>query len=157
MQHRMKSHQLTAEQINRLLQECRTGSLATVGNDNAPYITPIHYVYKDGSIYFHGLPNGQKISNIKANPYVSFNVYNMVGLLLDESGNPCDTNTEYQSVIAQGRAEIVSDIDRKRAVLDAIVDKYTPRYSGQRLPDNMVKGTAVVAINVTELTGKYWE
>ena len=81
----------------------------------------------------------------------------MVGLLLDENGNPCDTNTEYQSVIAQGRAEIVSDIDRKRAVLDAIVDKYTPRYSGQRLPDNMVKGTAVVAINVTELTGKYWE
>lgn len=61
MQYRMKSHQLTTEQINRLLQECQTGSLAT------------------------------------------------------------------------------------------------PQYSGHWLPDNMVKGTAVVVINVTELTGNYWK
>ena len=58
---------------------------------------------------------------------------------------------------AQGTAEIVCDTERKRAVLDAIVDKYTPQLSGIRLPDNMVKGTAVVEIRITEMTGKYWE
>ena len=80
----------------------------------------------------------------------------MNGQLLDAEGKPCDTNTEYQSVIAQGKAEIVTDIDRKREVLNAIVDKYTPQYSGCQLPDNMVKGTAVVAVRIMELTGKYW-
>lgn len=77
--------------------------------------------------------------------------------MLDDTGNPCDTNTKYQSVTVQGTAEIVSDTERKRAVLDTIVDKYTPQLSGTRLPDNMVKGTAVVGIRITEMTGKYWE
>lgn len=157
MQHRMKSHQLTTNQIIRLLQECLTGSLATVGNDNAPYITPIHYVYKDGNIYFHGLPKGQKIGNIKANPSVSFNVYRMVGLLPDANGNPCDTNTEYQSVIVSGKAGLINGADVKRNILDAIVDKYTPQFSGIHLPENMVNGTAVIEIKITEITGKFWE
>lgn len=156
MQHRMKTHQLTAEQISRLLRECLVGCLATVGIDNTPYVTPVHFVYTDGDIYFHGLPKGQKISNIQVNPDISFNIYKMDGLLLDADGKPCDTNTEYQSVIAQRKAEIVSDIDRKRKVLNAIVDKYTPQYSGCQVPDNMVKGTAVVAVRITQLTGKYW-
>lgn len=157
MQHRMKTHQLTTEQIDSLLKDSLVGTLATINETGVPYATPLHYFYDNGKIYFHGLPKGQKIDNLKRNPHVSFNVYRMEGLLLDGAGTPCDTNTKYQSVIAQGQAEIVSDIDRKRAVLDAIVDKYTPQYSGTRLPDNMVKGTAVVVINVTELTGKYWE
>lgn len=157
MQHRMKSHQLTMEQINQLLQESKTGTLATVGSNNNPYVTPIHYIYKNGCIYFHGLPKGQKIDNIKSNPLVSFNVYNMFGLLLDENGKPCDTNTEYQSVIVQGSAEMVCDIEAKREILDAIVAKYTPQYTGVQLPDNMVKGTAVIELKITELTGKYWK
>ena len=157
MQHRMKTHQLTAGQAESLLKSGLTGTLATVGEDSLPYVTPIHYLYDNGKIYFHGLPKGQKIDNLRRNPHVCFNVYNMDGLLLDDTGNPCDTNTKYQSVTVQGTAEIVSDTDRKRAVLDAIVDKYTPQLSGIRLPDNMVKGTAVVEIRITEMTGKYWE
>lgn len=156
MQLRMKTHQLTMEQVSQLLQECKSGSLATVGADNAPYVTPIHYVYLDGKIYFHGLPKGQKLSNIITNPLVSFNVYNMVGLLFDENGKPCDTNTEYQSVIVNGSASLVSNIDMKKSVLEAIIAKYTPQLSDKELPDNMVKGTAVVEIEITEVTGKYW-
>lgn len=157
MQHRMKTHQLATEQIDSLLKDSLVGTLATINETGVPYAIPLHYFYDNGKIYFHGLPKGQKIDNLKRNPHVSFNVYRMVGLLLDESGNPCDTNTEYQSVIAQGTAEIVCNIDCKRTILNAIVDKYTPQYSGTRLPDNMVKGTVVVAIRITELTGKYWE
>ena len=157
MQYRMKTHQLAAEQIDSLLKDGLVGSLATINETGDPYVTPIHYFYDNGKVYFHGLPKGQKIDNLKRNPHVSFNVYNMEGLLLDSVGKPCDTNTKYQSVIAQGTAEIVCDIDRKRIIIGAIVDKYTPQYSGKQLPDNMVKGTAIVAITITEMTGKYWE
>lgn len=157
MQHRMKTHQLAAEQIDSLLKNSPVGTLATINETGVPYATPLHYHYDNDRIYFHGLPKGQKIDNIKRNPHVCFNVYRMEGLLPDSSGTPCDTNTKYQSVTAQGTAEVVCDIDRKRTILDAIVDKYTPQYSGTRLPDNMVKGTVVVAMEITELTGKYWE
>ncbi len=155
MQHRMKTHQLTAEQVDSLLRSGWVGTLATVGNAGTPYVTPIHYFYDNGRIYFHGLPKGQKMDNLQKNPLVCFNVYETDGLSLDSSGTPCDTNTRYRSVTVQGTAEVIRDIDEKRAALDAIVDKYTPQNSGCLLPDNMVKGTAVVAINITESTGKY--
>lgn len=155
MQHRMKTHQLTAEQVDSLLRSGWVGTLATVGNAGTPYVTPIHYFYDNGRIYFHGLPKGQKMDNLQKNPLVCFNVYETDGLSLDSSGTPCDTNTRYRSVTVQGTAEVIRDIDEKRAAIDAIVDKYTPQNSGCLLPDNMVKGTAVVAINITESTGKY--
>lgn len=151
----MKTHQLTAEQVDSLLRSGWVGTLATVGNAGTPYVTPIHYFYDNGRIYFHGLPKGQKMDNLQKNPLVCFNVYETDGLSLDSSGTPCDTNTRYRSVTVQGTAEVIRDIDEKRAALDAIVDKYTPQNSGCLLPDNMVKGTAVVAINITESTGKY--
>lgn len=151
----MKTHQLTAEQVDSLLRSGWVGTLATVGNAGTPYVTPIHYFYDNGRIYFHGLPKGQKMDNLQKNPLVCFNVYETDGLSLDSSGTPCDTNTRYRSVTVYGTAEVICDIDDKRAALDAIVDKYTPQNSGCLLPDNMVKGTAVVAINITESTGKY--
>ena len=157
MQYRMKTHPLTMEQINRLLITSQTGCLATIGQLGFPCVTPVHYVYVNGFIYFHGLPKGQKNDNIRANPHVSFNVYNMDGLLLDRAGKPCDTNTKYQSVIIQGTADFVDDIESKRNVLCAIVNKYTPHLSDKTLPDNMVKGTAIVEIKIDKLTGKYWE
>lgn len=153
----MKTHRMETERITALLSECQVGSLATVGENSFPYVTPVHFVYLNGNIYIHGLPKGQKIDNIRLNPAVSFNAYKMEGLLPDGEGNPCDTNTAYQSVIARGNAEIVCDTELKRRVLNAIVGKYTPQYSGHKLPDKMVNGTAVVEIAVAELTGKYWE
>ena len=105
----------------------------------------------------HGLPVGQKVENIIANGLVSFNAYNMNGYLMDAEGKPCDTNTAYQSVIAQGKAAMVKDKLEKTRILHLIVEKYTPQLSDKILPDNMVNGTGVIAVEVTEITGKYWE
>ena len=45
MQHRMKTHQLAAEQIDSLLKDGLVGSLATINETGDPYVTPIHYFY----------------------------------------------------------------------------------------------------------------
>lgn len=157
MQNRMKTHQLTQEQVAELLKNQHVGTLATVNKNGSPYVTPVHFVYEDGKIYIHGLPAGQKVENIIANGLVSFNAYNMNGYLMDAEGKPCDTNTAYQSVIAQGKAAMVKDKLEKTRILHLIVEKYTPQLSDKILPDNMVNGTGVIAVEVTEITGKYWE
>jgi hypothetical protein len=41
-------------------------------------------------------------------------------------------------------------------VLKKIVEKYTPHLLNNEIPNNMVKGTAVIRIDVTEMTGKYY-
>lgn len=156
MQNRMKTHPLAEEQIEQLLFRVPTGSLSTLNNDGSPYVTPIHFVRIDRFIYFHGLPKGQKIDNIKKDPRVSMTVYEMDGLLLDEEGKPCDTNTKYQSVIISGTAAVIDDIEEKKTALLEIVKKYTPQLADSPMPENMVKGTAVVQIQIDSITGKYY-
>lgn len=156
MQHRMKTHSLKQQEIDCLLEQAQTASLATINPDGTPYVTPVHFLYVNGAVYIHGLPAGQKIDNINANPAVSFTAYEMRGLLLDQGEKPCGTNTSYQSAIIQGTAGLVLDIAEKKMALQGIVQKYTPSLANKVLPENMVKGTAVLKITVDKVTGKYY-
>jgi len=156
MQHRMKTHILTKEQIDNLLMKTQMGCLATLNANGVPYVTPIHFLYLDNAIYIHGLPKGQKIDNIKANSSVSMAVYDMDCLLLDPDGKPCDTNTKYQSVIIEGTAVLLDNVEQKKKILNGIVEKYTPHLVDKPLPENMLKGTAIIEISINIVTGKYF-
>lgn len=156
MQHRMKTHMMTKEKIEDLLNRTTTCSIATLNADGTPYVTPMHHIFHNGYIYMHGLPKGTKIDNIKANPRVSITAYEMDGLLLDPKGNACDTNTKYQSVIISGMATIITEVEYKREILMEIVKKYTPQMSDTVLPENMVAGTAVIKVQILDITGKYY-
>ncbi|MCQ4922036.1 hypothetical protein NE686_02980 [Tissierella carlieri] len=48
-------------------------------------------------------------------------------------------------------------MDKKRKVLNKLVEKYTPKFAGKELRDNMIKGTAVIEIDIVECTGKYYK
>lgn len=157
MQHRMKTHPLDAEKMDILLRKTQVATIATINPDGTPYVTPIHFAYDLGAVYFHGLPRGQKIDNIRVNTSVSFTAYEMDSLLLDTDHRPCETNTKYQSIILTGQAHILEDFQQKRDALQLIVQKYTPHLKHISLPDNMVKGTAVIKIEILERTGKYYE
>ena len=157
MQNRMKTHILNEDKINSLLHRAKTCNLATLNSDGTPYCTPIHFIYWNDAIYFHGLPKGRKLDNISHDSRVNISIYEMEGLLLDSDGKPCDTNTKYESIIISGIAEKVVDINDKKDILKKIIRKYTPNLVDNEIPDNMVKGTAVIRINITELSGKYYE
>lgn len=156
MQHRMKTHPLTEDRVANLLLTSSVGSLATLNNDGSQYVIPVHFLYYNDGIYIHGLPKGQKIDNIKGEARVSMTVYKMDTLLLDPDGKPCDTNTKYESVIISGTATLVEDLELKKEVLIEITKKYTPHLGEKALPDNMVKGTAVIKIDIQTMTGKYY-
>lgn len=93
---------------------------------------------------------------MKANPNVCFNVYKMHGLLLDPDEKPCDTNTTYSSIVIQGTAQLIEDINQKKAALLTIIQKYTPHLAKKEIPFNMSKGTAVIKLSVSKMTGKYY-
>ncbi len=155
MQARMKDHPLSPEQIAHLLDTELVGRLATNGPDGCPYVTPVHFVSMDGVIYIHGLAAGEKLGNIKRDPLVGFEVDKLLSLIHDPA-LPCDTNTAYESVIIRGRASVVQDAAAVTRVLDAIVAKYTPQHTGKSFPPNMLKMTAVIAVDVASCTGKFY-
>lgn len=155
MQARMKDHPLSPEQIAHLLDTEPVGRLATTGADGCPYITPVHFVYVDGRICIHGLAAGEKLHNIKRSSLVGFEVDKMLSLIHDPA-LPCDTNTEYQSVIIRGRASVVESPAAVANVLDAVVAKYAPQHVGKAYPPNMLKMTAVIAVDAMSCTGKFY-
>ena len=95
MQQRMKTHPLDPQRTEALLRQSPVASLATLNRDGTTYVTPVHFVWDGRAAYFHGLPAGQKLENLRANPAVSLMAYRMDRLLLDEAGRPCETNTQY--------------------------------------------------------------
>jgi len=156
MQGRMKEHPLSAEEISALLLSQSVGNLGTVSPEGFPYITPVHYVVIAGKIYIHGLCAGQKIDYLKASPKIGFEVFKMNGLIHDPE-LPCDTNTDYQSVIILGTAKLIDDDKLKIQVLDEVVKKFTPQHAGKSYPAAMLKATGVIEITPAVTTGKYFK
>jgi len=150
----MKRFQLTPEQMDELLQRAECGRFGTIREDGYPYVIAMHFVYCNGNVYMHGLPKGQKIDNISSNPKACFEVDELLGLQPGDQ-TACDTEAIYNSVVLTGTAHILNDLERKREVLNGLVEKYTPQFAGMELPENMVKGTAVIELQVAECTGKY--
>ncbi|MFA7023888.1 pyridoxamine 5'-phosphate oxidase family protein [Methanocorpusculum parvum] len=158
MQKRMKDHLLSQEEIAFLLENAASGVLGTLDADGYPYCVPVHFVYLNNKICIHGLSAGEKIGNILRNQRAGFTVYRMNGLLYsDDAKSPCSVNTDYQSVVVKGTAILVEEIQRKRDVLQAIVEKYTPDLAALLIPENAVMQTSVIEITPQICTGKYYQ
>ena len=156
MQGRMKQHRLSEKEINEVLENAQVGRIATLNENGFPYIVPVHFVMHEENIYIHGLIKGQKIANLIRNNKVGFEVDEM-GEIIPDTENPCDTNTEFRSVIVSGTAKMVEDAVLKEKILQAIVYKYTPQLSHLEFPEKMMKATGVIEISIVEITGKYYK
>jgi hypothetical protein len=157
MRHRTKTHLLTQNEIEELFSRATVGRLGSLNKDGYPYVLPMHFVYFNNKIYMHGLPKGQKIDNLKSNNKVCFEIDEMISLIYDGVEMPCDVNTEFNSIITQGIATIIDNLDEKQIVLSKIVEKFTPHLMHKELPINMINGTAVIRIDIEKCVGRYYK
>lgn len=135
--------------------------MATLGRDGYPYITPVNYVYLDGSVYFHCARDGEKLDNIRRDARVCFEVDIPLAYLdLDyygEEPEACNVTQFYLSVIIRGTAEIVSDIDEKITALNGLVARHEPagRTFNPVTEDTPALGLCeIVAIRIESISGK---
>jgi Predicted flavin-nucleotide-binding protein len=156
MQGRMKQHGLSKEEINDVLSNAQVGRIATHNENGYPYVVPVHFIIYEEKIYIHGLIKGQKISNLIKNNKVGFEADEM-GTIIPDNENPCDTNTEFRSVIISGTARMIEDRKLKEKILRAFVAKFTPQLSLLSFPEKMMKATGIIEIAPIEITGKYYK
>lgn len=157
MRHRTKTHLLTEKQILEFLHRAEVGRLGTFSLGGYPYVVPMHFVHFNNKIYMHGLPMGKKIDNIKYNQNVCFEIDEMLSLIHEGVEDPCDVNTEFNSIIIQGEASIVEDFEEKHEALSRIVMKFTPHLMDKEMPPKMIKGTAVIRIDIIKCVGRYYK
>jgi hypothetical protein len=139
-------------EVEAVLMEAEVGRLGTCA-DGLPYVVPLSYAYSDGRILFHGASEGKKMREIARNPRVCFEV-DVAELMPAE--DPCNFNFRYRSVIANGTARVIEDVDERIDGLKLIVEKYAPGM-GDRITEETIdrlKNLAVVEIKIDEMVGK---
>jgi nitroimidazol reductase NimA-like FMN-containing flavoprotein (pyridoxamine 5'-phosphate oxidase superfamily) len=139
-------------EVEEVLGEAEVGRLGT-SVDGRPYVVPVNFAYRDGRIYFHGAGEGKKLRDIAMNPRVCFEV-DMAEVMPAE--RPCDYSYRYRSVIANGKARMLTNVEERVEALRTIVEKYAEGKGGEITRDRMERfaSLAVVEIEVEEMTGK---
>jgi len=147
---RRKDRAMSEAEAMSILETAQVGTLATVSEENIPYLVPMSFVYTQGAIYLHCAVEGKKLDNIRSNNNICFNVVEAVELL------PAAFSTKYKSVTVFGKIAVVEAQEEKRQSLIAIVKKYSPDFyeAGLQYIDNAIEKTKVLKIEVSRITGK---
>ncbi|MCF7929726.1 MAG: pyridoxamine 5'-phosphate oxidase family protein [Spirochaetales bacterium] len=125
---------------------CRIGMV----DEGRPYIVPVHFVYERDRIYFHSAHAGRKISVLQRNPVVCVEADEYRGVLSDEQA--CDYGTDFVSVIAEGTAVFVKDMNEKNKALSRLMAKYAD--GPQDFSEKQLESVAVIRIDLQEVSGK---
>lgn len=116
-------------------------------------VKPLNFVHIGGHIYFHSAIEGEKIEDILRDNRVCFEVDVPLRYVKAKS-DPCSAFYQYRSVILKGRAEIIEDIEEKRMVMKALMEKYQPEGGYSDFPKEKLAITAVIRIDIEAMTGK---
>jgi len=122
--------------IDEFLSCARTGYLGLTDGE-MPYVVPLNFIWKNGTVYFHGAAQGKKIKLIDANPHCCFTVAEDYGTMV--SPIPAKTDTAYMSVMLFGTLEKVTDLNEATAAMQAMLDKYVPGYYDKGLSPSHVE------------------
>jgi len=143
---------LDKEKCLRLLEKTKYGRLATCGEDNLPYITPLNFVLLRGKIYFHCGFSGRKIKNIITNPQVCFEISRLGKLY--SAAYAKNFTFRFWSVLVFGSAMQVQDEKLKLEIINKIMQKYAHGYDF--LPPTPIDAASVniVEIKINEISGK---
>jgi uncharacterized protein len=152
---RRKDKEMSADEVERLLQRLPFADFATVGRNGEPYVVPNLFVYAERRVFLHtASATGHFRRNVEANPLVCFTATAMEQIF-PYGRFECDTSAGYASVIGFGRIERVEDPAAKARFFDRFLAKYAdpawerPKSFYPRLDD-----VAVYAIDLERVTGK---
>ncbi len=136
-----------------LLNASHVRRLGTVSKDGYPMVKPLNFVHHGGKIYFHTAREGEKIDDIKRDNRVCFEV-DLPIALVKSKGSPCASEYLYRSVIARGRAYVIEEQEERLAALRKLMEKYQPEGGYGGFPEEKLKVTGIVRIDIEQLTGK---
>ena len=141
------------ETIAGILRQALVGRIATINLKGFPVIKPVNFLYLDGKIYFHSSMKGEKIEDIRRGSPICFEVDQPIAYVI-ASKVACRANYYYRSIIVKGKASLVKDQDKKRDILERMMEKYQPEGGYGEIPMEILKKTAVIEITVEKISGK---
>jgi len=157
-----KAFEITDQElITEILQTAEYGVLALSGKQ--PYAVPVNFVYLEGDLYFHGSLKGKKMTLLRENNRVSFNVTTDATIIpsyFSSSENlACPASSFFKSIIIDGHADIVENRGEVAKVFLAMMKKLQPEGKYTSFESNEYdphfKALSVVKIKTQEISAKF--
>lgn len=154
---RKKKREVTDfERIKELVEACQVVRIAFNGEDY-PYIVPVNYGYQwqdqQLTLFVHGATQGEKIERLQADSKVAIEMDDKHALM--EGGRKAERFSYfYESLIGYGTAELVNDLEEKRAALHALMDHAAKGMPFDEIPAGIIERTGIIKITVNEYTMK---
>ncbi len=139
------------EECIKILEKEESGVLAVIGDEGYPYTVPLNYIYSNGKIYFHTAKSGHKNDAIMNNEKVSFCVVEKSVIV------PEQFTSDFRSVVAFGKAKIISDPAEMRNAMEIITRKYSPEESDEAVNakiDVRFNALAIIEMEIEHMTAK---
>lgn len=140
-------------EILDILDKSMVVHVAMIDGDE-PYLVPMNYGYtmEDGKLtqYLHGATKGRKINVLRANPKVFFSMECDVQPF--DGSVACRYGTTYTSLMGSGKAEILEDVEEKKAGLSILMKTQTGK--DFTFDDRMVSIVSVIRITADYYTAK---
>jgi uncharacterized protein len=141
------------EVIYKILDE---GFVCHVGftGEGQPYVIPTMFARVGEAIYFHGSAASRMLRGVSGGLAVCVTVTLIDGLVLARS--VFNHSMNYRSVVALGKATLVSEADEKIAALRAFTEKILPgRWDDARQPsEKELKATSILRLPLSEVSAK---
>jgi len=147
---RRKDREITSrDEIESIINKafvCRLG----MADKNGPYIVPLSFGYRDGSLYFHCARKGRKLDILKKDKRVCFEIDTDHEIV--ESEKACKWGMKYKSVIGMGNVFFIEDMESKKKALDIIMHHYSGR--SFVFEEKEIDRVVIFRIDIESMTGK---
>lgn len=144
-----------------LLRQAHFVHLAATLPDGRPMLRSLHAVVLGDQLAFHGSPRGEKAGALHGQAVVSYEqVLAELPSYAFDSERACPATTWYRSVQVHGVLRPVEDLERKAAVLDALMLRFQPEGGYQPITRNhplyqkAVRGVAISELPLSGVVGK---
>lgn len=127
---------------------CRLGLIV----DGRPYVVPLCFGYDGNSVFVHMAKAGKKVVGLREGNQVCIE-FDIPGDVI-RSPNACSWSMSYESVIAYGSAQFLESLPEKRSALMTIMRHYGGDDSDCSFPEQALKNTFVLRVDLNEITGK---
>ena len=132
-----------------IISRCSVCRLGMVEGDR-PYVIPLNFGYRDKTVYIHTALSGRKLDVIARNPNVC--VEFDTGHELVKGAVSCKWTMHGESLMAEGRAELIKTAEAKRQALKIIMNHYGGE--GDDIPDTALSAVTILRIRLTGMTAR---
>lgn len=137
----------------RIIDEATVGHVG-FNDGGRPVVIPMLIARVEDRLYLHGSPATRLMRLAKAGLDVCVTMTILDGLVLARSAFHHSVN--YRSVVVFGTTTPVVDLEERRSILDAYVDRLLPERRPHLRPmtDKEVRGTAIASLPIEEASVK---